>query len=264
MANAVRAVTTERGLDPREFALFAYGGNGPLHVCLVARELGITQVVVPRIPAVFAALGMLMADLRTEVVRTRVDRLDALTVEELDARYRELEQECLEALDSSGKNVGKNMVFLRAADMRYVGQEHSIRLPIPPLSAPDGLDALKRAFDAAHLERFAHGAPDEPAEVVSLRVSLVRTVSRPEPEKIAFGAKKPPAAACLGSRPMVLDSTGSPRDCPILARSALLAGNLVHGPAAIVEDSTTTLLRPGDRCEVDPYGNLLITIGGAQ
>ncbi|MFJ3802587.1 hydantoinase/oxoprolinase family protein [Streptomyces sp. NPDC090088] len=261
MANAVRAVTTERGLDPREFALFAYGGNGPLHISLVARELGITQVVVPQIPSVFSALGMLMADLRHDAVRTQVNRLDDIDSATLDSRFRELEQECLAAVDDPEDG---GLLFLRQADMRYVGQEHSLTLEVPPLDTTDGLAALKTAFDLAHQQRFAHGAPEEPAEIVTLRVSLIRSVSRPEPAKIGTGDLEPPAAARAGTRPMILRPDAPVRDCPVFSRAHLLAGNVITGPAAIAEDTTTTLLREGDRCEVDAYGNLLLTIGGTR
>lgn len=261
MSNAVRAVTTERGLDPREFTLVAYGGNGPLHVSLVARELGISRVVVPQAPAVFSALGMLMADLRHDVVRTQVNRLDDLDPTALDARFATLERECAAKLD---KSAGTRQLVVRQADMRYVGQEHSITLEVPPLDGPDGLGALKQAFDLAHQQRFAHGAPDQPAEVVSLRVSIIRTVSRPELSKIDVGERQPPPSARLDSRPMIIDAAGNTIDVALFDRAALLSGNVVAGPAAIVEGSTTTLLRPGDHCEVDPYGNLLLTIGGIR
>ena len=259
MANAVRGVTTERGLDPRDFTLVAYGGNGPLHISLVARELGVSRVVVPQIPAVFAALGMLMADLRRDVVRTEVRRLADTTPAELDGAWAELEAE-VRAL--AGPEVG-NHRFVHAADMRYVGQEHALTLTVPELGATHDLAPLKALFDAAHQERFGHGAPEEPAEIVSLRVALVAAVSRPHPSQVAAGGAAPPEAARVGSRAMVFASDGPPTDVPLFAREALLAGNRLDGPAAILEPTTTTLLRPGDRCEVDPHGYLLITVGAA-
>lgn len=260
MANAVRAVTTERGLDPRDFALFAYGGNGPLHISLVARELGVSHVVVPTVPAVFSALGMLMADVRHDVVRTQVDRLDALTPTLLDARFRELEAECV-ALLQDPPRPGDGLLFVRSVDMRYVGQEHYLTFEVPPLDGPDGLRPVKAAFDRAHEQRFAHGAPEEPAEVVSLRVALVRPVQRPELAKVPDGGVTPPPEALLGSRPVVFGAGLPPQDCSVYERGALLAGNTVHGPAAVLEPTTTTLLRPGDRCVVDDFGNLRLTIG---
>ncbi|MDX6740628.1 hydantoinase/oxoprolinase family protein [Actinocorallia sp. A-T 12471] len=256
MANAVRAVTTERGLDPRDFPLFAYGGNGPLHISLVARELGITRVVIPTAPAVFSAVGMLMADIRHDSARTSPARLDDLDPATLDRAFAELAAEC------AGGAVPASARVVRQADLRYVGQEHTITLDVPPLDT--GLDPLKRAFDAAHRERFAHDAPDEPAELVNLRVSVIQPVPRPAPVRLADGDPLPPRAALTGTRSVILDVTAPPVTCPVYSRSALLAGNKIHGPAAIAEGTTTTLLREGDHCRVDDHGNLHLTIGGTR
>ncbi|NES15196.1 MULTISPECIES: hydantoinase/oxoprolinase family protein [Micromonospora] len=262
MANAVRAVTTERGLDPRDFALFAYGGNGPLHISLVARELGVTRVVIPPVPAVFSALGMLMADARLDLVQTRVRTLGSTEPGEIEQAYRTLEAECAQQLHDSA--IGFDQVeFLRAADMRYVGQEHTVTLPAPPLPATaGGDDALRRAFDAAHEQRYSHSAPGEPAQVVSLRVSAVGKLSKPDVPKVTAGDLTPPAPARTGTRDVVFDPADGGVPTAVYDRARLLAGNRIAGPAAIEEPTTTTLLRPGDTARVDEFGNLLVEIGG--
>ncbi|MFJ8577266.1 hydantoinase/oxoprolinase family protein [Micromonospora sp. NPDC093277] len=261
MANSVRAVTTERGLDPRDFALFAYGGNGPLHISLVARELAITRVVVPPMPALFSALGMLMADARLDLVQTGVRTLGGTDATEIEEAYRRLEAECERKLRASAVDVDQ-LDFLRAADMRYVGQEHTVTLPAPPLlPGGDGTDALKRAFDAAHEQRYSHSAPGEPAQVVSLRVSVVGKLGKPDIAKVAAGDAAPPPQARTGTRDVVFDPAGGAVPTAVFDRAHLLAGNLVTGPAAIEEPTTTTLLRPGDRALVDEFGNLLVEIG---
>ena len=260
MANAVRAVTTERGLDPRDFALFAYGGNGPLHVSLVARELGITQAVVPPYPAVFSALGMLMADLRDDVVSTDIRPLAGLAPHTLERDFQALEETCRERV--AGSAVGfSELTFVRAADMRYIGQEHSVTVTVGALDAgPDPMAALKDRFDAEHLERYGHSAPAEPAEIVSLRVSAVGVLPKPEAGKIRHGPAEPDDAARTGTRRLVFPATGE-LDAAVYRRSALRAGNRLSGPAVVEEGSATTVIRPGDRAEVDGYGNLLLTIG---
>ena len=260
MANAVRAVTTERGLDPRDFALFAYGGNGPLHISLVARELAVTRVVVPQAPAVFAALGMLMADLRHDVVRTEVRRLADLDVGELHRAQAELEAEVLAAVGVAEPGTGW---FVHSADLRYVGQEHAVTLALPPLDGAPDLSAVKAAFDVAHRERFGHSAPEEPAEIVSLRTALVRRVPRPELPKIEIGGEQPPPGAQEGTRPIVFDAGVAAVPTPVYRRALLLSGNVLTGPAVVAEDTTSTILRPGDRCEVDAFGHLLLTIGAS-
>lgn len=260
MANAVRAVTTERGLDPRDFALFAYGGNGPLHISLIARELGITRVIIPPYPAVFSALGMLMADLRHDIVTTGIRRLNGLTEADLDRELTELAQECHQALLEGGVNFSR-VRYVRAADMRYVGQEHTVAVTLPDLGdSGDGIAAIKSRFDQEHGLRYGHSAPEEPAEIVSLRVSAVGELPRPELAKIAIGNVEPDDAARVGAREVAFPNEGVLMT-PIYQRSALLAGNQISGPSVIEEGTATTLLRPGDLAEVDGYGNLLLTIG---
>lgn len=260
MANAVRAVTTERGLDPRDFALFAYGGNGPLHISLIARELGITRVIIPPYPAVFSALGMLMADLRHDIVTTGIRRLNGVTEADLDRELTELEQECHQALLEGGVDFSR-VRYVRAADMRYVGQEHTVAVTLPDLGdSGDGIAAIKSRFDQEHGLRYGHSAPEEPAEIVSLRVSAVGELPRPELAKIAIGNVEPDDAARVGAREVAFPNEGVLMT-PIYQRSALLAGNQISGPSVIEEGTATTLLRPGDLAEVDGYGNLLLTIG---
>jgi N-methylhydantoinase A len=264
MANSVRAVTTERGLDPRDFALFAYGGNGPLHVSLVARELGIKRVVIPPSPALFSALGMLIANARIDVVQTGVQQLADTEAASLEAAFRALELECEQSLKSSSLDVG-DVRFLRAADMRYVGQEHSVTVQLTDaLNESDPVPAVKRAFDGAHDRRYSHCAPDEPAEIVSLRAIAIGDLSTPTMPEIERGADTPPAGARNGEREIVFDATGRSHTSPVFRREHLLAGNQIAGPAVIEESTTTTLLRPGDIAEVDNYGNLICQIGATQ
>ncbi|WP_395105064.1 hydantoinase/oxoprolinase family protein [Actinomadura sp. SCN-SB] len=258
MANSVRAVTTERGLDPRDFVLVAYGGNGPLHVSLVARELAIRRVVVPPNPALFSAFGMLMADLRIDVVQTGVRTLSEVTAEEIESSYRELEDECGRAL-AEGKLEFGSIEFLRAADMRYVGQEHTVTVNVP--SGLDDVGDVKRAFDTEHERRYSHSAPGEPAQIVSLRVSAVGRLRKPELTTIPEGTAVPPDEAATGVRDVVFVPAEGAVPTPVYARDALRAGNRIAGPAVIEEPTATTLLRPGDRAEVDGYGNLLLEIG---
>ena len=130
MANAVRGVTTERGLDPRDFTLIAYGGGGPLHAVAVARELALGQVIIPGSPAHFSAFGMLLADMRRDYVQTHFQLLADISMEQLEERYRQLEQEGLRELQAVGIPTDQ-VVFERAADMRYVGQEHAVAVTTP-------------------------------------------------------------------------------------------------------------------------------------
>jgi N-methylhydantoinase A len=260
MANAVRAVTTERGLDPRDFTLIAYGGGGPPHAVAVARELSIGRVIIPQAPAHFSAFGMLLADLRRDFVLTHFQRLADLSTSELESLYRQLEQEGVAALDQIGVATDQ-VVFERAADMRYVGQEHAVAVAVPAdVSDESARAAIKQAFDDAHQVRFSHSAPEEPAELVSLRVSVVGRLSKPPLPRIAQGVAEPPSNARRPARPIVLDEGQDPVPCAVYDRMQLLAGNVIQGPAVIEESATSTLLDPGDHATVDAFGHLIIDL----
>ncbi len=162
MAGALRLVSVQRGHDPRDFALVAYGGGGPPHATAVARELAVDRVVVPNAPAHFSAFGMMLADHRRDLVRTRLSRLADTPLSEIEAVYAEMEAEARNALVASGFPA-EQVTFARAADMRYVGQEHAVAVPVPGHLADtdEARASLKAAFDAAHETRFSHSAPEE-------------------------------------------------------------------------------------------------------
>ena len=260
MSNAVKAVTTERGLDAGDFVLVAYGGAGPLHAVQVAREIGIRRVVVPNAPGVFSAFGMLFSDLRYDYVRTWPVRLDDAAFGEIAGIYDELEDEGRRAIAGTSVTPEKVMVA-RAADMRYVGQEHAATVDLP-MRVFDKQDraAIKRHFDDMHLLRYGTSAPAERAEIVSLRTTVTGVMRKPVPETIARGAAAPPRAASTGKRPVYFEGHGF-IPTRTFARAALLAGNRIKGPALIEEHASTTVLMPGDTLEVDRFGNLGIAVG---
>ena len=260
MSHAVKGVTTDRGLDPGAFpTLFAYGGAGPLHASMVARELRIPRVIVPRAPGHFSAFGMLLSDFRRDLVRSQFVSLNAVTMSELEAWFAQMEQQGVAALNEADLGTRK-VVMNRALDMRYTGQEHAVTVEMPLAAFKRGdKAALKRAFDAAHEERYGRGSPNEPAEIVSLRSTVTGVMKKPSLEKIAHGTTRPPAAARAGERRAYFEGQGW-LTAPVLRREALLARNAVNGPALIEEHATTTVLQPGYRMVVEPYGNLDIAI----
>jgi len=259
MSYAVKGVTTERGLDAGNFALCAYGGAGPLHAVAIAREIGIREVIVPFAPGVFSAFGMLFSDLRYDFVRTGLTRLEDASFEEITRIYRELEDQGRAAIAATGVKPQK-IAIKRAADMRYVGQEHpvTVDLPISVFTKQDRA-AIKRHFDELHLARYGTSAPQEPAEIVSLRTTVTGVMRKPPQDKIKRGSASPPRAAATGERRAFFGKGFVAT--PTFVRAALLAGNRIKGPALIEEHASTTVLWPGDRLSVDPYGNLVITIG---
>ncbi len=262
MSYAVKGVTTERGLDAGDFVLVAYGGAGPLHAVAVAREIGIRNVIIPGAPGVFSAFGMLFSDLRYDYVRTHLMQLADAPFDEIEAVFKELEQQGRDAIAST--SVRPHQVTVkRALDMRYVGQEHpvTVELPMSVFKTQDR-NAIKQHFDDDHLQRYGTSAPAERAEIVSLRVTVAGVMRKPPQEKIKKGRSAPPKAAFTGKRKVSFD--GRFRDAPTYRRAELLAGNKVAGPALIEEHASTTVLSPGDRMTVDGWGNLVIAVAGAK
>jgi N-methylhydantoinase A len=262
MSYAVKGVTTERGLDAGDFALVAYGGAGPLHAVQVAREIGIRTVIVPTAPGVFSAFGMLFSDLRYDFVRTWFTPLEDAPFVAIERVYRDLERQGRAAI--AGTSVKPQKITLkRAADMRYVGQEHAVTVDLP-LKVFERQDrrAIKRLFDAMHELRYGTSAPDERAEIVSLRSTVTGLMRKPPQERVARGGRTPDKAAFTGRRPVYLD--GKFRPTSTYARAALTAGNRISGPALIEEYAATTVLLPGDRLEVDAGGHLVIKVAGGR
>jgi N-methylhydantoinase A len=260
MSYAVKGVTTERGFDAGDFVLFAYGGAGPLHAVEVAREIGMRRVIVPFAPGVFSAFGMLFADLRYDYVRTWYTPLDEAPFDEIERVYRALEKQGQGAIAATSVKP-QRVAIRRAADMRYVGQEHAVTVDLPmTVFKRKDRKAIKRHFDAMHAQRYGTSAPEERAEIVSLRSTVTGIMRKPPQRKIARGGNAPPATASAGKRPVYYG--GRFHSTPTYRRDALLAGNRIKGPALIEEYASTTVLMPHDVLEVDAFGNLVIAVGG--
>ncbi len=259
MSYAVKGVSTDRGLDAAAFALIAYGGAGPLHASAIAREIGMRRVIVPRAPGHFCAFGMLHSDLRYDFVRTWFTRLDDASFEDIERVFSDLVAEGRKSLDGSGVPFGR-VTLTYAADMRYVGQEHPVSVDLPSsVFKRRDREAVKRRFDEVHLRRYGTSAPEERAEIVSLRATVTGTMKKPPLERIARGGRAPLREASTGRRPAWFFDRFL--KTPTFARAALRAGNRIKGPALIEEYASTTVLMPGDRLQVDEYGNLVIQVG---
>lgn len=259
MADAVRAVTTERGLDPRDFSLICYGGSGPLHASFIASELGMRRVVVPPHAAVFSALGMLLADVRRDYVVTGLIRLAHTPTEELEARYQEIEAEGKRELLAMGTEPG-GVSFRRQADMRYVGQEHTVTVELGPFTEVKSREEAKAAFDEAHQRLYGHSAWQEEAEIVSIRLSALGRTARPTFERVPPGGGDP-GRAQVRERKAVFDRGGLEISVPVYDRSLLGAGDRIEGPAFVEEAGTTTVARPGEEINVGEYGSLDLVVG---
>jgi N-methylhydantoinase A len=281
MSLAVRAVSVERGRDPRDFALVVSGGGGPLHGVGIARDLGIPIVIVPQRSSVFSAVGLLSAPLRHDYVQTALGEMARLDLAALDASLDGLEAEASRTLASEGATP-EAMQFTRLVDLRYVGQEHTLSVPVEGRLAAGAAVALRERFDALHAERYGHSAPDEPVQVVNLRLRAQADKGDPAqqsdggPERAApptdshpgaasSPANPPPTAASpdrarLSSRPVVFEQRADAVDCPVYARDRLPGGARIVGPAVIEEYGSATLLHAGDVAEVGAQGHLIVHV----
>ncbi len=261
MSHAVKAVTTERGLDAGAFTMVVYGGAGPLHACAIARELGIRRVLIPFSPGHFSAYGMLFSDLRHDYVRSCFTRLDDARFADLEEIYAAMEAEGRAAIAESAVTPDEIRIQ-RAADMRYVGQEHAVAVDLPAdIFASQDRAAIKARFDQVHAVRYGTCAPDEPADLVSLRVTVTGLMKKPSPRQAAPGEATPPAAARRRTGQVYFRELAGFAPTAVYARAELLHRNEITGPALIEEHASTTVIAPGDRLVVDAFGNLVIEIG---
>ncbi len=256
MSLAVREVSVEKGYDPRDFALFASGGAGPLHVLAIARELYIPKVIVPLFPSHFSALGMLLADERHDYVRTFYADLKSLDFDKLRHVQSEMAAEALESLRFKGNSEVQTQL-----DIRYVGQEFTLSVPVDTKLLESGnRDEIRKNFDALYEHRYQHSSPEEPVEVVNLRVAaLGKRVPLSFP-RVEPGLEAKPARM----REVYFDDPSKPLLCPVFERESLPAGASFSGPAIVQEHGTTTVMFPGDTCVVAQTGELIINVGGLQ
>ena len=254
----MRVSSAEKGFDPRDLTLVAFGGAGPMHAAALAKEIGIPTVLVPERPGVFSAVGLVMADIRHDFVQTRARRGAEITAEHLGPLFHELDTEARAALTRDGVPEGER-VLRRSADFRYVGQAYEVNVPVPdgPIDA-SAIEAIVQGFHDLHRQLYAHNHPDKPVEFVSGRVAGIGLTSAP-PLKTQEkrGAELEPKER----RPVFFDETGGFVDTAVYDREALGAGSALEGPAVIEQLDTTTVIHPGQRAEVDDLDNLLILIG---
>lgn len=257
MARVIRVISVERGYDPRDYTLIAFGGAGPLHGARLARELDIPRMLVPMIPGILCAFGLLVADLRTDYSRTLVLPTTADSLSLADRVLAELRAVADRWFAREGIAEDDRQVR-RVVDMRYVGQNYelSIDLPDRPLG-PNELRAILDAFHAAHEQAYGYAAADEPAQFVTFRLEAAGRVPTPELPRVPRGGN--PEDAQVGARSAYLPEAGGWTDVLLYDRMSLRAGAVFGGPAIFEQMDSTTLVLPGQRVEVDGYGNLILT-----
>jgi N-methylhydantoinase A len=251
MAQAIRTLTVERGIEPRDFALVAFGGAGPMHAAFLAAELEIDHVIVPRFPGAFSAWGMLETQLRRDSARGFPFALETADLDALSLIYSEISAEVSGQILSEG--VSEAAISLNyAVDARYIGQEYTLTIPVGSVGAlQDGRwrAQIKTAFDEAHQARFGHSNSDAPIEFVIARVTAFGDLGRAEPSPLSVPSR--PAEAELRS----VHFGGSAYETPLFQRDHLAPETTLEGPLIVAEPTATTVLPPdGWLLEVDAYG----------
>jgi N-methylhydantoinase A len=256
MARAIRVISVERGYDTRDYALVAFGGAGPLHAGRLARELEIPRILVPAIPGILCAYGLLVADLRTDFSRTMVLSGGPESLPAINGGYGELEAAAMAWFDREELSEDERRTR-RFADMRYVGQNYELPIPVPDGTLTEStLGDITSAFHLAHDQAYGYAAEDEPVQLVTLRLEAFGAVSPPELDEIPTGGSLEDAR--VGDRRAYLPEAGGWIDVPLYDRTRLTARLEIDGPAIVEQMDSTTLILPGQQTTVDRHGNLII------
>ena len=257
MERAIRTISLERGYDPRRFTLVAFGGAGPAHACELAQELGIPRVLVPPHPGILSALGVGIADIVRDYSRTVMMRGADMSKDRLDRGFAVLEDTATAEMADEGLPVNR-LVTRRFLDVRYVGQSYELTVNYPTRSAGFN-QAASRAFHRAHHQRFGYSDPSEPVEVVNLRLKMLIPVGKPE-QSVGQQEGKDSGAARVAEADVVFQQGTLPTG--LYQRDLLRYGNIMDGPAVVLQMDSTTSIPPGWTAEVDGYGNLIVEPAG--
>jgi N-methylhydantoinase A len=256
MINMIKLVSVRRGYDPRDFAIIAFGGAGPMFAVDLARDLGIGTVMVPLVPGVFSAWGMLLTDLRHDLVQTKVRAFNESNLGEINSTFDQLRENAADIFMREHVEEGMRY-FTPSLDLRYYGQEHTLNTPVSsiPLKAKD-IEKVKQKFDQLHHKQFTFSLKD-PVEAVNIRLTAYGRVKKPviKPMK---NVKSSLANATKGKRKVVL--LNGKFDAKVFERALLPVGAKIRGPVIIEEKTSTTLVGPGDLLTVNKYGHLVINV----
>ncbi len=259
MARAIRVISVQRGYDPRDYTLMAFGGAGPLHAARLAMELDMKRVLVPPYPGILCAMGLLLTDLRADFAATKLLPATEASVTEVAAAFDGLVARAEdwfvhEEIDPA------NQSLTRTADMRYAGQNYELPVPLPagPVTAAT-IAALAAGFTESHKQRYGFVADDEPIQLVTLRLEAMGRV-RKAVLKSYPDAGPDAAGAIIGEREVWFPEANAFVKTPIYSREALQPGNRFTGPAIVEQMDTTTVVLPGMEARVDPYLNLILEV----
>lgn len=259
MALAIREVTVQQGLDPREFTLVSFGGAGPMHTAFTAQAIGIKKVVIPPSPGNFCAWGMLNTDIRHDLVRTLRKSQRESFLEELARTFAELEEEARTVMLSEGVPADQSRIR-RMVDMRYRGQDHTLTIALPDGTVDErASSAARHSFDEIHLQNFGHSSPSENAEYLNARLVIYGSMERaPLPLASVVNC----SSEAVGCRKVIFEE--GTFDTPIYDRYSLGVGAKISGPAIVLENGATTVVPPQFELSVGEFGEMIVDIPAAK
>jgi N-methylhydantoinase A len=261
MANAIQSRTIQKGHDPRKFSLVAFGGAGPLHAVDVARSLGVPEVIVPLYPGITSAMGLLTTDLKYDLIKNEFMLSTAPDASKLAMDLEELEIQARNQLRKDGV-AEKDMLLIRGADCRYVGQGYELRAVIPPGEVTaNKLGEIWESFHNIHAAEYGHPFPDNAIELVNLRVVAIGAVPKLQPPEIQGGASLDDAFVREGELLFRASGKLESHKTKFFMRDKLPIGQKFNGPAVILQKDSTTLLPPGSSAVVEASGNMILTVG---
>jgi len=263
MVNAIRRVSVERGYDPRDFVLMGAGGATGAHITALAREMGISKVLISKLASGLCAYGQIISDVKYNYMAPAPLRVEgAEAAAKLDGLFNDLETNGRNDLAGDGFTEDK-ISIRRSLDMRYVGQVHECTVEIDPFEVTEArLQDLRDAFHARHKELYTYDEPHSPIEVVNVESTIAGHVDKPDRMKIAAGNGA--ETARKGTRPMVFSNDGVARDTPVYDGAKMGAGDILHGPAVIEEVTTTIVVEPDWKVDLHESGVYVLTSGAGN
>jgi N-methylhydantoinase A len=259
MVRAIKLISVERGYDPHDFTLIAFGGAGPLHAIRLAEELEFPVVIIPRYPGNTSALGLVLADVRHDYVTTNLQLIENADPLEIEETFQELEKQAQMQLDHEGISPAARQL-IRLCDLRYFGQGYEVTVPVSSkMHSEADLDNIARDFHASHRRAFGHAMEGDPVEIVNFRVSAISCTTKPtlgyHPSSFDTASHN---GGVKGERNVYMREGFV--HCPIYERKLLKPGTLVKGPAIVEQAGSTALIYPEYHAHVDMAGNLTITL----
>ncbi|MTI61591.1 MAG: hydantoinase/oxoprolinase family protein [Firmicutes bacterium] len=263
MVRAIRVISVERGYDPREFALVSFGGAGSLHACAVAKELGIKEIIIPFSPGIFCSIGLLVADIKYDYVKSKIMLAEKNNIKEINEIFSKMISQGKKMLDKEGI-FEENREYILTIDARYKRQNYELQLTIPEKKLDEEiLNDIKGQFHKEHMKNYGYFDENQPIELINYRVNAIGKTPKPDMPKYPIkDSLNPPIPNA--NRQVYFDENKGFVECPIYTRDDLDAGHEIFGPAVVEQMDTTILINPGWNANVDEYLNIKLNYGGVE